>query len=696
MADQHLAGRRIGGRIREGEISKITVDAELGVRPGDRLTVNLPNGLSETRVVATAVGTGLTVDNTVFTVDSTELTADLVGLPGTVLHITVTTPFSQAPEAECVWTLESEALSAQTFRVLSVKRKQGLVAEIAAVQHEPGKFDNVDFGTRLDPKPITVVPPSVQPAPVNIRLASRSVIDQGLARHVGVISWDAAASAVAYQVQWRRDNSDWVEAGRTGALTLELPDIRAGAYVARVRAINVSDISSVWVNSTETMLEGDIAPPPALALLATKPLVFGIDLRWAFPEGRFTAQRTEIWYSASNDRASAIKLGDFAFPQSAHTLMGLAAGKRFYFWGRIVALNGEIGAWYPGDQGVMGESSWEASEILEYLNGKISRDELAQELTGTIDGLTTGLDETRAAITAEETKRADADGALSSRVDTVMATANGAAAGVQETRNALVDVDGQLKATWSIKAQVTKDKQIYAAGMSLGAYSQPDGSMQTSVYFLADRLALLNLANGATTTPFVIDNGQTFINDAVIGTGRITNAMIRSLSAEKINAGVMSAERIDVGTIAAQLANVGQAYIKRANIHEAQVDTLSIAGNAVTIPVSWSGPGAGTLVINSNVDGPVVVIAYRSGYSGMASNLRIYVNGALMEEATGSHSAWQSGSGDGSQPWEYTSMPLTAVTVGNAIRGNNTIVVNSSSSVSNGAKIRIVALMVKR
>ena len=132
------------------------MDAELGVRPGDRLTVNLPNGLSETRRVATAVGTGLTVDNTVFTVDSTELTADLVGLPGTVLHITVTTPFSQAPEAECVWTLESEALSAQTFRVLSVKRKEGLVAEIAAVQHEPGKFDNVDFGTRLDPKPITV------------------------------------------------------------------------------------------------------------------------------------------------------------------------------------------------------------------------------------------------------------------------------------------------------------------------------------------------------------------------------------------------------------------------------------------------------------------------------------------------------------------------------------------------------------
>ena len=173
----------------------VTVDAELGVRPGDRLTVNLPSGVSETRVVAGAVGTGLTADNTEFTVDTTELTADLVGLPGSVLHITVTAPFSQAPQ--CVWTLESEALSAQTFRVLAVKRKEGLVAEISAIQHEPGKFDNVDFGTRLDPKPITVVPPSVQAAPQNIRLASRSVIDQGIARHVAEISWAAAPSAVA-------------------------------------------------------------------------------------------------------------------------------------------------------------------------------------------------------------------------------------------------------------------------------------------------------------------------------------------------------------------------------------------------------------------------------------------------------------------------------------------------------------------
>ncbi|MDH0740400.1 host specificity protein J, partial [Achromobacter spanius] len=189
VADQYLAGRRIGGRIRDATATVVTVDAELGVRPGDRLTVNLPSGVSETRIISTAVGQGLTADMTTFTVDSTELTADMVGLPGTVLILTVTAPFTEVPEAECVWTLESETLSVQRFRVLSVKRKDGLIAEISAIQHEPGKFDNVDFGTRLDPAPITVIPPGVQPPPSDVQITSYSVIDQSYASHTAVFSW---------------------------------------------------------------------------------------------------------------------------------------------------------------------------------------------------------------------------------------------------------------------------------------------------------------------------------------------------------------------------------------------------------------------------------------------------------------------------------------------------------------------------
>ncbi|WZB64271.1 DUF1983 domain-containing protein [Achromobacter xylosoxidans] len=273
----------------------------------------------------------------------------------------------------------------------------------------------------------------------------------------------------------------------------------------------------------------------------------------------------------------------------------------------------------------MGEASWQASEILEYLNGQIKRDQLAQELTSTIDGLTTGLDQARAAITAEKTERVDADGALATRVDTTLAVANGAAAGVQESRTALAGLDGQLKATWSVKAQVTKDDKVYAAGMSLGAYTNPDGRVQSSVYFLADRFGFLSLANGAVTTPFVIENGQTVINDAVIGTGRITNAMIRNLDAEKINAGYLNVDRLNAGSLTAKMATLTDAYIKTANIGLAQVDTLRIASGAVVVNNSvsfslkmgvYSGTTTASVSISLNVPARILVMQNHSIWEG--------------------------------------------------------------------------------
>lgn len=601
VVNQHRAGRRVGGRIHEGTATTITTDAAVGVRPGDRLVVNLPSGVSESRTVSQAVGQGLTVDMTTWTVDSTALTADMVGLPGATLTITVTQAFSEVPEPEAVWTIESEELTSQLFRVVSVGRKEGIYAEIGAVEHVPSKYANVDYGTRLEFPPITVVPPGVQPPPTEVTLSSRSVVDQGIARHVAMISWKPAASAVAYVVQWRRDNSDWIDAGRTGSASIEIQDIRAGAYVARVRAINAADIPSVWAVSSETSLQGDLAPPPALTNLVTTSQVFGILLRWAFPDGRFTAQRTEIWRSATNDLQTAEKLGDFAFPQSSHMLLGLAAGTRLYFWGRIVDLNGEYGAWFPASNGVMGESSWDASEYLEYFKGQIGRDELAQGLVEEIDGLRDGMDGFQALVDQERTERISEDEALAQEVTTVKATADGAAAGVQQTSTALVSLDGKLQATWTVQAQVAQDGKVYAAGMTLGAYTDEGGQVQTSVYFLADRFAFLSLANGEISTPFVVQNGQTFLNQAFIGTAWIKSAQIESLDAGKIVVGVMSADRISTNTLVAKLASITTAYITTAHIGVAQVDTLRLASGAVVagthsvINTSWGSSGS-TLV----------------------------------------------------------------------------------------------------
>lgn len=87
-----------------------------------------------------------------------------------------------------------------------------------------------------------------------------------------------------------------------------------------------------------------------------------------------------------------------------------------------------------------------------------------------------------------------------------------------------------LNAMVSIKAQSTgPDGKLYAAGMGVGVENTPEG-MQTQVLFLADRLALINLANGVVSTPFAIENGQTFIRSAFIQDGTITSAKIGNAS----------------------------------------------------------------------------------------------------------------------------------------------------------------------
>lgn len=477
VADQHLAGRRIGGRIRRATASQIVVDAELGIRSGDRLTVNLPSGKSETQVVSSAMG----------------------GPSDSVTHIEVQAPFSEVPEAECVWTLESEALSAQTFRVLRIERKDGLLADISAIQHEPGKFNHVDFGTRLDRPPVSVVPPGVQSPPTEPKIGSYYIVSQGVANHTAVFEWKAADSAVAYDVQWRRDHSDWINLPRTGYTRVEVPNIYAGGYTFRVRALNALDVASMWTTSALTPLEGIVGPPPVVTRLAAKGLLFAIQLDWGLPPGPSIIERTEVYYSQNSRFESAIPMGVFAYPQNTHTLLGLRAGQELWFWARLVDKNGVAGPWYPAASGVgvRGRASSDAGPILDQISGKIERSMLGQELI----------------------KQLESDGAAT-------------------------QIKNGLDAMVTIKAGKTVDGRYYGAGMGVGVENTPKG-MQTQVIFQADRFALMNLANGKVTTPFVIEKGQAFINQAFIAEGTITNAKIgRFIQSDNYVAGV-SGWRID-------------------------------------------------------------------------------------------------------------------------------------------------------
>jgi predicted phage tail protein len=360
IADADRAGRRIGGRIRAATARTITLDADATVSIGDSVTVILPTGVAQTKSVT--------------------------GYANRV--VTVGTSWTAIPVAQSVFAIESLTLAAQTYRVLSVAENFSdteMKYDITAVKHVAGKYAAIDNGAQIVQLPITVIPPSVQPPPTNIRLSSFSAIEQGAAVTTMRVEWDAPANAVSYDVWWRRNSNDWVYAGRTYAASIEVVGIYAGTYLVRVAALNSLNAASIWGYSESTLLNGKEGLPPAVTSLTAIPLIFGIHLKWTFPPGADDTQRTEIWYSPNTDLQSATKLSDLAYPQSEYNMQGLLAGVTFFFWARLVDRTGNIGPWYPAGIGVMGQSSSDAGAILDMIAGQIGETELGQDLQDKID-----------------------------------------------------------------------------------------------------------------------------------------------------------------------------------------------------------------------------------------------------------------------------------------------------------------------
>ncbi|KWU26773.1 host specificity protein J [Burkholderia cenocepacia] len=552
IADPRKAGRRIGGRIRAAAGNVVTLDKAPTVAPGDRFTAILPSGIAQSRAVKSVDGDVLTL------VDG----------------------FDADPVLGAVWMLENAEVAAQLYRVVSVQEGDDdgrIEYTITATMHEPGKYAAIDDGAQIQQRPVTVVPPSVQAPPTNVRMTTYSAIDQGISKITMVIAWDAADNAVTYLPEWRKDNGEWISVPRTGGLQVEVAGIYQGRYVARVRAQNVMGVTSLPAISAETQLNGKTTPPPAVASLKAKGVVFGINLDWAFPDDGTAGdtQRTEIWYSRTPSRDDAIKLSDYAYPQASTSLQGLAVGQVFYFWARLVDTSGNVGPWYPAaGPGVQGQPTTDENAYEDYFRNQIGKSALGQDLLEPIDSITPLMagdaeeyagDETQyagvwslqsaiaegdmavaksvetvaarlqsaagtltAAVQTETQARVDADSAMAQQITTVQAKANENAAAVQTVAQSYADLNGRVAASYQIKTQITADGRTYIAGIGVGVDNN-NGIVESQVLVSAQRFAVVDPNNGGSMiVPFVVQGGQVFIRQALIGAGWITNAMIGS------------------------------------------------------------------------------------------------------------------------------------------------------------------------
>ncbi|KAF4559181.1 host specificity protein J, partial [Pseudomonas sp. CES] len=358
VADELVAGRPNGGRISSAAGRVITLDRDTPIKAGDRLILNLPNGTAQARTVASVRGRA----------------------------VTVTTAYGLQPEPELQWAIDYDDLAVQLFRVLKTTRTQEGEYEITALEFNPSKFAAIDTGAKLDERPISVIPVTTVQPPASVTLSSAHMIDQGIAVSTMTIAWAAVEGAVAYDVEWRKDNGNWVSLQRVGTTSVDVVGIYAGAYLARVRAVSAFDIASIWKSSVLTQLNGKEGQPPAVTFLDTESLLFGIGIKWGFPAGAEDTQRTELWYSEGTELGLATKLADLSYPQNEYVMQGLRAGQRFYFWARLVDRSGNIGPFFPVEGSlVSGMASADASAILEQIKDQITESELGQELTKRID-----------------------------------------------------------------------------------------------------------------------------------------------------------------------------------------------------------------------------------------------------------------------------------------------------------------------
>lgn len=435
VADELLSGKVMGGRISAVNGRVIKLDRVADAAPGDRLILNLPSGASQSRTIQAVNGES----------------------------VTVTTAYSETPQAEAVWVVESDELYAQQYRVVSVSDNGDGTFSITGAWHDPDKYARIDTGAIIDQRPVSVIPPGNQSPPANIVISSFSVVQQNISVETMRVSWDQAQNAIAYEAQWRRNDGNWVNVPRTSTTSFDVPGIYAGRYLVRVRAINAAEISSGWGYSEEKTLTGKVGnPPKPVGFIASENVVFGIELNWGFPANTDDTLKTEIQYSLTGTEDDAMLLADVPYPQRKYQQMGLKAGQIFWYRAQLVDRSGNESGY---TEWVRGQASIDVSDItdviLEDMKGSDTFKDLIENAVDSNEKIAGMADEIKNHADELEQQAKDiqenADGLAQAavKIDEISVSMDGMTGGVKNSAIAIIQGNlAQVAARKTLSASV--------------------------------------------------------------------------------------------------------------------------------------------------------------------------------------------------------------------------------------------------
>ncbi len=445
VADEMLSGKVTGGRISAVNGRVITLDRAPDAKAGHRLILNLPSGASQARTIQAVNGRA----------------------------VTVSTAYSETPQAESVWVAESDELYAQQYRVISISDNNDGTFTVTGAAHDPDKYARIDTGAIIDQRPVSVIPPGNQFAPGNIIISSYSMVNQGISIETMRASWDPAPNAIAYEAQWRRNDGNWINVPRSSTTSFEVAAIYAGRYLVRVRAINAAEISSKWATSLEVTLKGKVGAPPVPINFRTTPLLWGVQLDWDFPADTADTLQTEIQYSTDAAGTNAMLLTDVPYPQHMYQQLGLKAGVGFWYRARLVDRSGNQSAWTDF---IQGSSSSVAADYLVDIDNQIKQTDAYKELTADIADLSDDIQSARDDISKVTTESA--------------ATKAGLAQEVTDRKKAITD-----EATARAQALLTEKNERVAD------ISNVNQTIQTTTESLAQQIGQISAGTGSQFDP---------------------------------------------------------------------------------------------------------------------------------------------------------------------------------------------------
>ncbi|EGA5317586.1 host specificity protein J, partial [Escherichia coli] len=400
-----------------------------------------------------------------------------------------------------VWGLSLQSLRRRLFRCVSIRENTDGTFAITAVQHVPEKEAIVDNGASFEPQSGTlnsVIPPAVQHLTVEVSAADGQYLAQAkwdTPRVVKGVSFMLRLTVVA------DDGSErLVSTARTTETTYRFTQLAPGNYRLTVRAVNAwgqqGDPASVSFRIAAPAAPSQIELTPGYFQITAVPRLAVYD-----PTVQF-----EFWFSET--RITDIRQVETTARYLGTGLYWIAAsinikpGHDYYFYIRSVNTVGK-----SAFVEAVGQPSDDASGYLDFFKGEIGKTHLAQELWTQIDNgqLAPDLAEIRTSIT-------DVSNEITQTVNKKLEDQSAA---IQQIQKVQVDTNNNLNSMWAVKLQQMKDGRLYIAGIGAGIENTPAG-MQSQVLLAADRIAMINPANGNTKPMFVGQGDQIFMNDVFL------------------------------------------------------------------------------------------------------------------------------------------------------------------------------------